>query len=35
MYQDTYFDPDRGKVAPEACQMAMGTYGGFWGPFLT
>jgi arylsulfatase I/J len=34
MYQDTYFDPDRGKVAPEACQMAMGTYGGFWGPFL-
>jgi arylsulfatase I/J len=33
-YQDTYFNPDRGNVSPEACQMAMGTYGGFWGPFL-
>ena len=33
-YQKTYFDPDRGKVWPGACDFALNTYGQFWGPFL-
>ena len=33
-YQATYFNPDRGKVWPGACNTAVNTYGGFWGPFL-
>ena len=33
-YQATLFDPDRGSVADEACEAALGTYGGFWGPFI-
>ena len=30
----TYFNPDRGGVSPEACDVFMKKYGGFWGPFL-
>ena len=33
-YQATYFNPDRGKTWPGACQTALNKYGGFWGPFL-
>ena len=33
-YQATLFDPDRGSVADEACEAALGTYDGFWGPFI-
>ena len=33
-YQATYFNPNRGKVWPNACTTALNTYGGFWGPFL-
>lgn len=33
-YQATYFNPNRGKMWPGACDTAMNTYGGFWGPFL-
>ena len=33
-YQATYFNPNRGKTWPAACDMAMSKYGGFWGPFL-
>ena len=33
-YQATLFDPDRGSVADEACEAALGMYGGFWGPFI-
>ena len=33
-YQETYFNPDRGKKAPEACDAALNKYGGFWGPFI-
>ena len=33
-YQATYFNPDRGRAWPGACQAALDTYGGFWGPFL-
>ena len=33
-YQEGYFDPDRGKTWPGACEVAMDKYGGFWGPFL-
>ena len=33
-YQETYFNPDRGKRAPEACDAAINKYGGFWGPFV-
>jgi len=33
-YQETYFNPDRGKEWPGACETAMNEYGGFWGPFL-
>ena len=32
-YQDTYFNPDRGKIWPGACETALNKYGGFWGPF--
>ncbi|XP_019856107.1 PREDICTED: arylsulfatase B-like isoform X2 [Amphimedon queenslandica] len=34
-YQATYFNPDRGPVSPDACTMALDTYGGFWGPFVS
>ena len=33
-YKATYFNPNRGKVWPEACDTAIKKYGGFWGPFL-
>lgn len=33
-YQATYFNPNRGRVWPGACQTAVNTYAGFWGPFL-
>ena len=33
-YQATYFNPDRGHKWPEACNIAINKYGGFWGPFL-
>ena len=33
-YQETYFNPDRGKRALAACDAAINKYGGFWGPFL-
>ena len=33
-YQATYFNPDRGKVPPIACETVMGKYKGFWGPFV-
>ena len=33
-YQATYFNPNRGKVWPGACEAAVNTYGKFWGPFL-
>jgi arylsulfatase I/J len=31
----TTFTPNRGKVAPEACQAAVQTSRGFWGPFTS
>ena len=34
-YQETHFNPDRGKKWPEACTKALNDYGGFWGPFIT
>ena len=33
-YQATRFNPDRGSIAPEACEAALGEYEGFWGPFV-
>ena len=33
-YQTTHFDPDRGSASPLACNAAIGTHKGFWGPFL-
>ena len=33
-YQETYFNPSRGRTWPGACNIAVNTYGGFWGPFL-
>ena len=33
-YQKGYFNPDRGKQWPGACDTAVNQYGGFWGPFL-
>ena len=33
-YQANYFNPDRGKKWPGACETAIDKYGGFWGPFL-
>ena len=33
-YQTTYFNPNRGKLSPLACQAALNKYGGFWGPYL-
>jgi arylsulfatase B len=32
--QATAFSPNRGVVQPEACEAALNTYGGFWGPFI-
>ena len=32
--ETTAFNPDRGQADPDACKMAMGQYGGFWGPFV-
>lgn len=29
-----FFNPNRGKVDPKACELAMTKYGGFWGPFV-
>ena len=33
-YQATYFNPDRGSFWPDACNIAIHTYGGFWGPYI-
>eukprot|EP00038_Savillea_parva_P020803 m.32546 g.32546 ORF g.32546 m.32546 type:complete len:730 (-) comp4898_c0_seq1:218-2407(-) len=33
-YEDTAFNPHRGTDDPMACELAMGKYGGFWGPFV-
>ena len=33
-YQATYFNPNRGKIWPGACEAFFKIYGGFWGPFL-
>ena len=33
-YQATYFNPDQGQVWSGACETALNTYEGFWGPFL-
>jgi len=33
-HQATYFNPNRGKLWPGACDVAQKKYGGFWGPFL-
>ena len=33
-HEATAFNPDRGKTDPKACEMALGKYGGFWGPFV-
>ena len=33
-YQASRFNPDRGKGSPTACETALKTYHGFWGPFL-
>ena len=33
-YQATYFNPDRGKQPPAACEMVKNKYKGFWGPFI-
>ena len=33
-YQETYFNPDRGKNSLAACDVALNKYGGFWGPFI-
>ena len=33
-YKATCFSPNRGKKWPGACDAAVNTYGGFWGPFL-
>ena len=34
-YQATYFNPNRGKQPPLACETAMNKYKGFWGPFIS
>ena len=34
MYQKGYFNPNRGSHSQAACDMALGIYGGFWGPFI-
>ena len=33
-YESTAFNPIRGPVDPAACQMGLGKYKGFWGPFV-
>ena len=33
-FNETYFNPDRGKTWPGACDAVVDKYGGFWGPFL-
>jgi len=30
----TLFSPDRGPVSPKACEAALNTWKGFWGPFV-
>jgi len=30
----TVFSPNRGPVDPAACDAALNTYGGYWGPFV-
>jgi len=32
--QEGAFSPDRGHVSPAACQRALHSYRGFWGPFV-
>lgn len=29
-----FFNPNRGSIDPRACELALGKYGGFWGPFV-
>ena len=33
-YGASAFNPRRGKTNPAACRKALGSYGGFWGPFV-
>ena len=33
-YSSSRFNPDRGNTWPGACDCAMKTYNGYWGPFL-
>ena len=33
--REAAFNPDRGRSDSRACQVALGKYGGFWGPFAT
>ena len=33
-FNETYFNPSRGKTWPGACDAVVDKYGGFWGPFL-
>ena len=33
-YETTAFNPKRGKDSGAACKRALGSYGGFWGPFI-
>jgi len=33
-YEKNVFSPHRGLNDPKACELAMGRYGGFWGPFV-
>jgi len=32
--EKTAFNPIRGGVDPVACQVGLGKYKGFWGPFI-
>ena len=34
-YQASRFNPDRGNSWPSACDTAVNTYNGFWGPFIS
>jgi len=33
-YESSAFNPNRGNTDPKACELALGKYGGFWGPFV-
>ena len=34
-YQESRFSPERGDTSPLACKIALNTYHGFWGPFIS